>query len=1231
METYDNELHRIRSLLKNTTSGLTVTEIARHIDLNRNSVAKYLDILLTSGQVEKKLVGSAKIFTLTNRVPVSSILSLSSDYIFVLDDDAVITYVNENILKFEKKTYDEIVGKTLADAEVSLLSAPEILPVLKEAFAGKEHIQEIARDGDGGTWFFRAKFVPAILENRKRGLMIVLEDITESKKYQEHLEETVASRNAELKGSKLILKQEIRNHEEAKSALEESERRYKNLIDLAEEGIWTFDAEGTTTFVNQKMSEILGYPSEEMDGKSILSFATENDRQIISEKLYQIKDGDTAHFEAMLERKDGTSACARISASGSIDADQAFRYGLFVVSDISELKKADDALRVSELHYRTIIETSPNGIIVFDLDGNIRMVNIQAARMLGHKSCGELVGKNVFDYIAPNDFEKSKAQLQKTLEKGYTKNFECGLISKDSAPLCAELSVSTTIDRMDMPTGFVSVLSDITERRRADDLVRKSEEKHRALVEGISHIIFTTDMKGKFTYVSPVIQRLLGYTHDELIGKHFYTLVPSEERHILGQKLKEAQSGKLSPDDFRMIDKAGVTHWGRIIAQPLIEGGTLRGITGLIGDITDWKRTEDLLRASELQYTAVVQDLIDLICRFRPDLTITFVNPAYCRFYRRKEQDFLDQSFLSFIPEKSQETIRAIITSLTPHNPVKTSEYQILGPDGVIHWHHVTIRGIFDEQGEIIEFQSSSRDLTELKLYFDRSNALLHELQSHQAELEAQNEELKKLRAEAQRSEQKYLDLYNFAPVGYFTLDTNGKIIEVNQTGSALLGGSPHQLMNASFQDFIAQEHRAEFAGFCTRISESSRKQTCEVDLKRDGDTSLTLQIEGKAMGPANGDGRHYRIIIIDVTERKRSDSALKESETRLRAIIHGSPNPHYVIDKNHQLIYWNKAMSVITGIKAKDIIGTSNHWMAFFSEERPCMADLLVDGTPEKIARWFPDNNAKSRMAEGAYEAFMYFPELGKSGKWFHFTAAAIRDAQDVIIGALETVDDITELRLAEESAKNANKKLNMLNSVTRHDIINEMTIWSGYMDLLEEKLPEHPEVKKHADRAKAASRAVQRLVAFTRDYQNLGVEPATWHEVDDLVTYAAATANLRDIDVVLRTNSVKIFADPLIKKVFFNLIDNSLRHGGHVTKIGVFFRELHDNGVIIVKDNGVGIPAAVKNKLFRRGFGKHTGFGMYLSKEILNITGISIRETGEPGKGARFEMVVPKDSYRF
>ncbi len=254
-----------------------------------------------------------------------------------------------------------------------------------------------------------------------------------------------------------------------------------------------------------------------------------------------------------------------------------FIYGLFVVSDVTALKKADDALVESELHYRTIIETSPNGILVLDLEGIIQLGNIQGATMLGYATTGELAGKNFFDYVTPNDLKNSREHLKKTLEKGFSKYYECRLISKDNTAFCAEVSVSTIPDHTGRPSGFVCVLSDVTEQRKAEYLVRKSEEKHRALVEGISHIIFTTDTKGRFTYVSPVIRQVLGYTATELIGKYFYTLVPSEERHILGEKLKEAQGGKLSPNDFEMVDKSGAIHWGRIIAQPLIEGEKITG------------------------------------------------------------------------------------------------------------------------------------------------------------------------------------------------------------------------------------------------------------------------------------------------------------------------------------------------------------------------------------------------------------------------------------------------------------------------------------------------------------------------------------------------------------------------------------------------------------------------------------------------------------------------------
>jgi PAS domain-containing protein len=129
---YDRELARIKNFLKGSSKGYTVTEISHAIDINRNSVAKYLDVLCISGAVELKVIGSAKIYTLTKRIPISSILSLSSDYLFVLDDEFVITYVNDHVLNFEKKSSEDVIGRSVDKAQLLLLNLPDIDSILRE-------------------------------------------------------------------------------------------------------------------------------------------------------------------------------------------------------------------------------------------------------------------------------------------------------------------------------------------------------------------------------------------------------------------------------------------------------------------------------------------------------------------------------------------------------------------------------------------------------------------------------------------------------------------------------------------------------------------------------------------------------------------------------------------------------------------------------------------------------------------------------------------------------------------------------------------------------------------------------------------------------------------------------------------------------------------------------------------------------------------------------------------
>jgi len=163
---------------------------------------------------------------------------------------------------------------------------------------------------------------------------------------------------------------------------------------------------------------------------------------------------------------------------------------------------------------------------------------------------------------------------------------------------------------------------------------------------------------------------------------------------------------------------------------------------------------------------------------------------------------------------------------------------------------------------------------------------------------------------------------------------------------------------------------------------------------------------------------------LEDITEQKTAEQALKESEQRLHNILQGSTIPSFVIGKDHRVLFWNKALEELSRLTAKKILGTTQHWRAFYSEERPCMADLLVEGNIPEISRWYRGKYSKSKLVKEAFEATDFFPSLA-DGKWIRFTAAVIRDAGGQVIGALETLEDITERKRSEIALQNAHDEL--------------------------------------------------------------------------------------------------------------------------------------------------------------------------------------------------------------
>lgn len=241
-------------------------------------------------------------------------------------------------------------------------------------------------------------------------------------------------------------------------------------------------------------------------------------------------------------------------------------------------------------------------------------------------------------------------------------------------------------------------------------------------------------------------------------------------------------------------------------------------------------------------------------------------------------------------------------------------------------------------------------------------------------------------------------------------LDSSGTILDYAAGNTSDFVLQPKQLLGKKIQDVPLEAVGAEFNEAVQHVVGTQTTVSLEYCLmlqheKRCFEARLLPLLENQII-----------VIIRNITERKVTEEALKESEQRLKSVIQGSPIPTFVIGKDHKVIYWNKALEELSQLKAAEIVGTNRHWTAFYPTERPCMADLLVDRDLRAISRWYSGKYNGSALLNEAFEASDFFPHLGKRGKWLHFTAAVNRDSQGYLVGAITTIEDITDRKLAEE-----------------------------------------------------------------------------------------------------------------------------------------------------------------------------------------------------------------------
>jgi PAS domain S-box-containing protein len=309
----------------------------------------------------------------------------------------------------------------------------------------------------------------------------------------------------------------------------------------------------------------------------------------------------------------------------------------------------------------------------------------------------------------------------------------------------------------------------------------------------------------------------------------------------------------------------------------------------------------------------------------------------------------------------------------------------------------------------------------------------------------------------------------------------------------------------------------------------------------------------------------------------------------------------------------------------------------------------------PRDLAEKFR-NDDKRVMESGQPEEVIEHCVKNGEMRWVNTVRTPVKDIDGTIAGIQGIFWDITEKKVAEEELqrfntnlekmveertaelrqtqeafRKANEKLNLLSSITRHDILNQLTALKGYLELSELSPRDYDLMQKYHEREMKIADTIQHQILFTREYQDIGVKAPVWQSLNLTVIRAKGRLDLGKVTVTLDSQDLEVYADPLFDKVFYNLIDNALAYGGErLTAICITTCESDRGLTIICEDDGDGISPADKKRLFERGYGKHTGLGLYLCREILHITGIAIVETSSPGSGARFEIHVPEGAYR-
>jgi PAS domain S-box-containing protein len=669
-------VEQIKDLLRQNPQGLSITDIAKTVDINRNTAGRYLDKLLLSGQVEMHHFGMAKQFRLSERLPVSAVLSISSELVLQLDSSLRIIFINDPFLEFIRATAKDLVGKNIEYSVISSIFEDvfsDLLVRLKEGVAGTEWGGELSLPEKRS--FFFCRIVPTVFSEGPKGVSVLLEDISERKRDEEQIRQ--------------------------------SEARVRSIIRVAPIGIGVVN-DRVFLEVNARFCQITGYTSDELIGQSarMLYYTQDEYDRVGLTKYAMIRDRGTGSVETRWQRKD-RAVIDVLLRSTPLDPDDLSKGLTFTALDITARKRAEEALRDSEERLSEVnsafLSFSPDPV------GNINILTGLAGRMLhgtcalynrleggllcslgmwntppGFKPCDQPEGHICNDIIREGrssptiitDLMTSSYADSDPNVRRYQLHTYIGIPVKIGEKFLGSLCVvygehySPTLQELEILSLLAKAISIEDERRTAVQALQESEDRYRNLVEISPDAVFL-HREGTIIFVNPAGVRLLGARNpEEIIGKSVFEFIQPDYREAVRTNIKKDLGGEKTPSiELQMLQIDGT--------PIIIEGrGVMTYFDGkpavqvAMHDITERKKKEDALRASEERYRRLLEQSFDAVVIHKAG-KITLVNDATVAIAGASSpEELIGRSIYDFVHPVSQSFVKERLTDLGKRDAV---------------------------------------------------------------------------------------------------------------------------------------------------------------------------------------------------------------------------------------------------------------------------------------------------------------------------------------------------------------------------------------------------------------------------------------------------------------------------------------------------------------------------------------------------------------------------------